>query len=113
LAIKGLNLVNLGELEEAHRLLEQARKLAREHGDIETVGFCHTLSAWRAYIYGDPESALGHAQEAIQIAEPTRSAYSRAWSWFWLGLAERMRGEWQRAIEALERSAAIAKERRT
>ena len=113
LGIKGLNLVNLGELEEARRLLEQARKLAREQGDIETVGFCHTLSAWHAYFQGDPETALGHAQEAIQIAERTGSAYSRAWSWFWLGLAERMRGEWQRAIEALERSAAIARERRT
>ena len=49
LGIKGLNLVNLGELEEARRLLEQARKLAREQGDVETVGFCHTLSAWQAY----------------------------------------------------------------
>jgi class 3 adenylate cyclase/tetratricopeptide (TPR) repeat protein len=113
LGIKGLNLVNLGELEEARRLLEQARKLAREQGDIETVGFCHTLSAWQAYFRGEPEAALGHAQQAIEIAERTGSAYSRAWAWFWLGLAERMRGEWQRAIEALERSTAVARERRT
>jgi tetratricopeptide (TPR) repeat protein len=49
----------------------------------------------------------------VDEAERTGSAYSRAWSWFWLGLAERMRGEWRRAIEALGRSLAIARERRT
>ena len=111
--IKGLNLVNLGELEEARRLIEQGRKIAREQGDIEVVGFSHMWSAWLAYFQGEPEAALGHAQQALEIAERIGGSFSRAWAWFCLGLAERMRGEWRRAIEALERSVAIARESRT
>jgi tetratricopeptide (TPR) repeat protein len=111
--VKGLPLVDLGQLEEAGRLFEQGRKIAREQGDIEVVGFSHNCSAWLAYFQGEPEAAIGHAQQGLEIAERIGSSFSRAWSWLWLGLAERMRGEWRRAIDALERSAAIAREGRT
>jgi class 3 adenylate cyclase/tetratricopeptide (TPR) repeat protein len=111
--LKGLLLVDLGELEEAHRLLEQGSKLAREQGDIEGVGWIHTWSAWLAYFQGEPEAALGHSQQALEIAERIGSLQSRAWAWLFLGWGERMRGEWQRAVEALEHSVAIAREHRT
>ena len=94
-------------------LIEQGRKLAREQGDIETVGWGHMWSTWLAYFAGEPEAALGHAQQSLEIAERIGDSFSRAWAWFWLGLAELMRGEWRQAIEALERSLAIARERRT
>jgi len=110
---KGYNLLNLGELEEARRLLEQGRKIAREQGDIETVGWSHQWSTWLAYFQREPDAALGHAQQAVEIAERIGGSFSRAYAWFFLGLAERMRGEWRRAIEALERSLAISRERRT
>jgi adenylate cyclase len=109
---KGLLLLTLGEFEEAGRLIEQGRKLAREHGDIETVGWSHQMSATLAYFAGEPETALGHAQQALEIAERNGGSFSRAWSWALVGQAERMRGEWQRAIEALERSLEISRERR-
>jgi tetratricopeptide (TPR) repeat protein len=108
--MKGYFLVNLGELEEARRLLEQGRKIAREQGDIETVGWIHMWFASLAYFLGEPEAALGHAQQALEIAERTGSSFSRAMAWFWLSWTERMRGEWRRAIEALERSLAVARE---
>src|SRR5206468_8342268 len=111
--LKGLHLVELGELEEARRLLEQGRKIAREQGDIETVGFSHQFSTWLAYFQGEPEAALGHAQQALEIAERIGGSFSRAYAWLTLGWAERMRGEWRQAIEALERSLAIARESRT
>ena len=88
-------------------------KLAREQGDIETVGWGHMWSTWHAYFTGEPESALGHAQQALEIAERIGDAFSRAWAWFFLGLGELMRGEWRQAIEALDRSLAMARERRT
>jgi class 3 adenylate cyclase len=110
--IKGLALIHLGELGEARRLIEQGRKLAHEQGDIETVGWSHIMSAWRAYFLGEPETALGHAQQAVGIAERIGDSFSCAWAWSHLGLAERTRGEWQPAVEALERSQAIARERR-
>ena len=110
---QGYCLVNLGELEQARRLLEQGRAIAREQGDIEVVGWAHTNSTWLSSFLGEPETALGHAQQALEIAERIGDSFSRAWAWLWLGFAERMRGEWRRAIEALERSQAITRERRT
>jgi tetratricopeptide (TPR) repeat protein len=110
---KGWLLAELGELEEAHRLTEQCRRIAREEGDIEVVGWSHMFAAWRAVFAGEPEAALGHAQQALEIAERTGSSFSRAWAWLHLGRAEYMRGEWHRAITALERSRAIARESRT
>jgi tetratricopeptide (TPR) repeat protein len=111
--IKAWNFIHLGELEEARKLIEEGRKIAREQGDIEVVGFSHMWSAGLAYFEGAPEAALGHAQQALEVAERIGGSFSRAHAWFWLGLAERMRGEWRRAIEALERSLALASESRT
>jgi tetratricopeptide (TPR) repeat protein len=110
---KGFVLVILGELEEARKLIEQGRKIAREQGDIEVIGWSHMWSAWLAYVQGEPEAALGHGQQALEIAERIGDSFSRAWAWFQLGLAERMQGQWERSIEAIERSIAIAREGRT
>ena len=111
-ALKGWNLAHLGQLEDARRLIEQGRKLAREQGDIEVVSWSHMWSSWVAYLQGEPEAALAHAQQELEIAERIGGSWSRATTWFFVGWAERMRGEWQRAIEALEHSLAIARERR-
>jgi len=111
--VKGWVLAELGELEEARRLIEQGRKLAREQGDNEVVGWSHYFSTWLAYFQGEPETALTHAQQSLETAEQIGSPFSRAHEWLILGLAERMRGEWQRAIEALDRSGAIVRESRT
>jgi tetratricopeptide (TPR) repeat protein len=112
-AQKGGFLISLGELDEAERSIEHGRSIARGQGDIETVGFCHQWSTLLAYYRGDPEAALVHAQQALEIAERTGSAFSRTWSWSFLGWAHSARGEWQQAIAAIERAMAIAKERRT
>jgi tetratricopeptide (TPR) repeat protein len=113
LVFKGLALVHLGELEEARRLLEREMKIAREQGDSETVGWGHGFSTWLAYVVGEPEGALGHAQQALEIAERIGDSLSRTSAWLWLGVAENMRGRWREAIDAIERSTAIARERRT
>jgi tetratricopeptide (TPR) repeat protein len=49
----------------------------------------------------------------MEIAERIGDSFSRTWSWFWLGCAAGMRGEWRRSVEAIERSQAISRERRT
>jgi len=111
--LKGGILTNLGRLDEARNLLEHGRQLARDQGDVETVGWSHMWGAWHAYFLGDLDATLGHAQQAVEIAERIGDSFSRAWAWFWLGFARQWRGEWQQAIEAVERSLAIANERRT
>jgi tetratricopeptide (TPR) repeat protein len=105
--------MELGEFEEARRVTEQGRKIAREQGDMESVGISHGLSAWLAVFQGEPEAALGHARQALEAAERIGSSYSRDQAWFSLGWAETLRGQWPSAVEALERSAAIARESRS
>jgi tetratricopeptide (TPR) repeat protein len=56
---------------------------------------------------------MAHAQQALAIAERIGDSFSRTWSWYWLGLAGVMRGDWREGVEAIERSQAISRERRT
>jgi class 3 adenylate cyclase/tetratricopeptide (TPR) repeat protein len=110
---KGWYLAELGELEQARRMLENGTKIAHAQGDMEVFGFSHYFSTWRAYFAGEPESALTHARRSLEIAERIGSPFSRAHEWLVLGLAERMQGHWRNAIAAVERSRAIARESRT
>jgi tetratricopeptide (TPR) repeat protein len=105
-------LVNLGELGEARRLIEREREIARQQGDVEVVGQSHMRATYLAYFAGEPEAALANAGQALEIAERVGNPFSRAYAWFALGLAEQMRGELRKAIEAFERALAIAGEGR-
>jgi tetratricopeptide (TPR) repeat protein len=97
----------MGELAEARRLIDEGRRLAREHGDLESVGWSHIWSVCVAYLSGEPEAAVGHARRTLEIAERIGHAYSRSAAWHMLGWAESMRGEWRRAIDAIERAGEI------
>jgi class 3 adenylate cyclase/tetratricopeptide (TPR) repeat protein len=106
-------LCDMGQLEDARELIERGMKLAGEQGASETLGWGHMWSTFHAYWSGEPENAMAHAQQALAIAERIGDSFSRTWSWYWLGLAAGMRGEWQQAVEAIEQSQAISRERRT
>ena len=89
-------------------------KLAGEQGAIETVGWGHMWSTCARVLGAEsPRRAMAHAQQALEIAERIGDSFSRTWSWYWLGLAAVMQGEWRQAVEAIERSQAISRERRT
>jgi class 3 adenylate cyclase/tetratricopeptide (TPR) repeat protein len=110
---KGVAAGNLGDLQEGRRLVEQGMAIAREEGDLELVGWGYWWSAWQAHFLGEDDASVAHAGKAIEIAERIGDSYSRAWGWCWLGLAERGRGDWRRAIEALETSVCLSEERQT
>jgi adenylate cyclase len=103
----------LGDLPERRRQIEQGMNIAREHGDIETVGWGHMWATWLEYMAGDADAVLGHAQHALGIAERLGDSFSHAWASYWLGVGHRMREEWLPAIDSLERSASISRDRRT
>jgi class 3 adenylate cyclase/tetratricopeptide (TPR) repeat protein len=113
LAFKGFTLADLGRLEDGQELIERGAGIARQHDDIETVGWTHMWSVWVAYYSGDLDSMLRHAQQALEIAERIGDSFSRAWSWFLFGLSQKERGSLRGAVEALERSRALSQERRT
>jgi tetratricopeptide (TPR) repeat protein len=110
---KGGALAILGELDEAHRFVEQGRRIARQQSDIEMVGFCHQWACVVDYFRGDAAAAFAHAQQSAEIAARIGSPFSRSWSSLALGWAEHMRGQWRPGITALERSREIAREHRT
>ncbi len=112
LSHKGAFLTMLGELDAARAVLEEGRAIAREYGDSETLGSNHGFASLLEYIAGNAEPALEHGRLAVELAERTGGALWRAWAWTELGMAEKLRGEWQRAIEALERAEEISREGR-
>jgi class 3 adenylate cyclase len=112
-AFKGFALAFLGRLAEAQQLIERGMGIAREQGDIETLGWAYQMSAFLAYRVGEPESARTNARQAVEIAERIGDSYSRAGAWYWLGAAANMQGQWKEAIEAVERSRVIAEHGRT
>jgi tetratricopeptide (TPR) repeat protein len=87
--------------------------MAAEQGATETVGWGHMFSVNQAFLCGDLDRAMIHAQQTVEIAERIGDAFSRAWSWIWVGRARGMNGDWEQAIEAIERAQAISSERRT
>ena len=89
---KGLLLAGLGRLDEAQALVAEGMRLAGEHGDGETVGWSHSFAAWIAYLRGDADAVLAHAQQFVESSERMGGAFSRSWAWNWLGMAEMMRG---------------------
>lgn len=103
----------VAKLDEASGSIELGMKMAREHGDVETIGWGHMWATWLAYLEGDFEAMASHAQQAFEIAERLGDSFSQAWSWTWLGFAYLVRERWQDAIEALERANAISRERHT
>ena len=109
LITKGGFLAPMGRFEAARTMLERGMNMAREQGDIENMGWGHMWSTWLAHLSGDPEGAHAHAQQSLQIAERIGDAFSRAYAWLWVGMAEVMRGEWAQARDAVERSLELAK----
>jgi tetratricopeptide (TPR) repeat protein len=70
-------------------------------------------AAWIEYLEEDGDAALSHGRQALEIAERLGDSFSRAWAWYWVGLAHSLKKEWGLAIDSLERSVAISRERRT
>jgi adenylate cyclase len=110
-AVKGGFLAYLGELPEARRLIDQGRRLAGEHGDLESVGWSHVWSVSLGFVSGESEASVRHARRALEIADRIGDTYSRALAWNMLAWAESTRGAWREAIEALEHAREISGER--
>jgi class 3 adenylate cyclase/tetratricopeptide (TPR) repeat protein len=106
-------LAYLGRLAEAANGLDRAMQFARDHGDVEVLGYAYANRAWLARQTGEIESALGHAGQAVDIAERMGNAYARTQAYSCLALARLSRGEWDDAVEAGQQSLAISRERGT
>ena len=68
LIFKGGYRAALGELDETEELFEHGIELCREKSDIETIGWAHMWWFWHCYHSGDPDAALAHAQQALDLS---------------------------------------------
>jgi predicted ATPase/class 3 adenylate cyclase len=101
-----------GRSKEALRDLDRTIQLAQEHGDTEVLGWAHGAYSQIAFIKGEHRGELGHARQALDIAEKTGSALSRILARWALGVAQVVNEEWQEARETLEAALAVARETR-
>jgi tetratricopeptide (TPR) repeat protein len=113
LMIKGGILTEQGRLDEGREILDRSLRMAAEQRATEVVGWGHMWSVNSAYRSGDPERALTQAKQSVEIAERIGDAFSRTWAWNWMGQASVMGGQWDQAIEAIERAQTISRERMT
>jgi class 3 adenylate cyclase/tetratricopeptide (TPR) repeat protein len=113
LAHKGAFLTMLGELDRARAVLQEGRAIAREYGDPENLGSNHGFATLLEYVAGNTDAALEHGRQAVQLAERTGGALWRAWAWTDLGLAQKLAGESDLAIESLERAEEISEQGRS
>ena len=113
LIFKGGYLAALGELDETQALFERGIELCRERGDIETIGWAHMWWFWHCYHSGEPDAALAHAQQALDLSDRLGAAFSRIWSWTFFGGAQVLQGRWSEAIESLENALDMSRELQT
>jgi class 3 adenylate cyclase/tetratricopeptide (TPR) repeat protein len=109
----GLARAMIGQLESSRSATETAVAIAHEHGDIENEAWasmafviCAELGGW------DTAESLSYAERAVDIAERTGGAFSRANAQVYLGIALVMAQRSTEAIAALQRARELSRGRR-
>jgi class 3 adenylate cyclase/tetratricopeptide (TPR) repeat protein len=102
-----------GRIDEARPLLDRALRLAREHDDIESLGWSHNQYAFLEYHSGEVGDGLEHVRAGVEIAERMHSAFQRTTAYLLLGFAHLARCDWVEAIEVEEEALRIMGETRT
>ena len=58
-----------GRIDEARPMIDRAVRLAREHDDVESLGWSHNQYALLDYYSGEVRDGLEHARAGVEIAE--------------------------------------------
>ncbi len=103
-------LTALGHLSEAARIAEQGVRLATEHGERESIGFCQIARLIVLLDVGDSEAARSQAAQALETVEQIGTPFWRAWGLVALGWALVECAEWSAAVTAAEESLAILRQ---
>jgi class 3 adenylate cyclase/tetratricopeptide (TPR) repeat protein len=106
---RGRALIELGRLREARAALERAGRQAREHEDLESLGFACASLGHLAFFSCEPADGLALACEAVDLAERLGSPMSRVAAHGGLGSAHLAREEYNEAIAAARDALEIAR----
>jgi len=108
-AYYGVALAWMGRFKEGSNILEKGYRNACEVNDKFMMGFIQMFSCAITYWAGYGDSTIAHAQEAIKIYEETESSAGLDAAWLHLGGGYYIRGEYDKAIDAGEKSLNLAK----
>jgi adenylate cyclase len=112
LALKGAILIVMGRTVEGAQALERSVELAREHEEVEALGWAYSIYSWVAMITGETEGFFERVAEGVEIAEHLGNSWSRVLAWTSLARLHLLAGRWTEAIQACEQARGIAQERR-
>jgi tetratricopeptide (TPR) repeat protein len=109
-AFYGTSLGWMGRIKEGTDVLEKGFRNACEVNDKWGMGLTQMLHSTIPYWAGYGDDTITHAQEAINIYEEAEISLTLDAAWFMLGGGYYLRGEYDKAIEAGEKSIQLAKE---
>ena len=110
---RGFVLTELGRLPEARAAFDDALRLARDHDDVECLGWAQQGLAILSFFTGEPGDGLAQAREALELAERLGSSFSRAMARSSLALAHLAREEHSNAHAVADEGLEIMRETRT
>jgi tetratricopeptide (TPR) repeat protein len=106
----GMSLGWLGKIKEGTDVLEKGYRNACEVNDKFAMGFIQMIFCAITYWAGYGDDTIAHALEAIKLYEETESSAGLEGAWLHLGGGYYIRGEYDKAIDAGEKSLRLAKE---
>jgi adenylate cyclase len=109
--IAGVMLAMSGHVPEGASRIERAIELAREHHEIEALGYAYSLHGWIPWISGERKGAIERGREGVEIAERLGNAWSRTIAWAQLARAHLICGNPTDAFTAAEHALDVARER--
>ena len=113
LSMRSVALLSLGRLEEARSQAGEAERVAEEARELEVLGWASAVWIELAYTCGGTESVLEHGRRSLEIAENLDNEAARMVGHYNLGQAYLIGAQPAAARDALHKSAAIARDRRT
>lgn len=111
--IHGVCLGFLGRLQESAREIDRGIDIAVERGDLEVEGWARSWRVWAHEMVGDQGRARQQSGRAVEIAERSGSGFSLLMAYGAQGRACLLGGDDAAAATALERAAAVCRERST
>src|SRR5262249_19960113 len=111
----------LGQLSQAHALLEQGVRLYDPHqhhalafryGNFDPGVACLAYAAWTLWMLGYPDQALERANEALTLAQNLEHPYTLARGLYWTTLLHQWRREWQVVSERAATVITVATEQK-
>jgi len=91
-------------------MLEKGFRNACEVNDKFMMGWTQLFHSIVMHVAGDGDNTITHAQEAIKILEEAEISMALETPWWLLGGGYCLRGEYDKAIDAGEKSLKLAKE---